>query len=45
VRTAEQIALFKQSVAKYPNIKTGEEFKGYRQNTLRSKRAIYALPT
>jgi arylsulfatase A-like enzyme len=25
----EQIMLFKQSVAKYPNIKTGEDFKGY----------------
>ena len=25
----EQIAKFKQSVAKYPNVKTGEEFKGY----------------
>ena len=26
----EKIAAFKQSVAKYPNIKTGEEFKGYK---------------
>jgi arylsulfatase A-like enzyme len=25
----EQIVLFKKSVAKYPNIKTGEEFTGY----------------
>jgi arylsulfatase len=25
----EQIVRFKQSVAKYPNVKTGEEFKGY----------------
>jgi arylsulfatase len=27
----EQIARFQQSVAKYPNVKTGEEFKGYPQ--------------
>lgn len=26
---SERIALFKESVAKYPNIKTGEEFEGY----------------
>jgi hypothetical protein len=25
----EQIGRFQQSVAKYPNIKTGEDFKGY----------------
>jgi arylsulfatase len=25
----EQIAQFKRSVARYPNIKTGEEFTGY----------------
>jgi arylsulfatase A-like enzyme len=25
----EQIVLFKKSVAKYPNVKTGEDFKGY----------------
>jgi hypothetical protein len=27
----EQIGAFKQSVAKYPNVRTGEEFKGYPQ--------------
>ena len=25
----EQVGRFQQSVAKYPNIKTGEDFKGY----------------
>jgi hypothetical protein len=25
----EQIVQFEKSVAKYPNVKTGEEFKGY----------------
>jgi hypothetical protein len=27
----EQIARFGQSVARYPNVKTGEEFKGYKK--------------
>ena len=26
----QELAEFNQNVAKYPNIKTGEEFKGYK---------------
>ena len=40
----EQIVRFEQSVAKYPNVKTGEEFRGYRRHDRPSSAPPLLLP-